>query len=180
MWVKITYFPHGTTTDNEQHIATWRNHWTLSEKWKQQSQERIHLIQGKTIDSVFCSDLQRALDSATLWFWDKYSIIQDKRIRECNYGIYNWTEKSFKHDMKKNIHIPYNQWESYYDVESRIRDFLIFLKNNYEWKHIVMISHEAPQLALEVILNNKTREEAIDEDRRKTKSWQPGWEYEIL
>jgi len=36
-----------------------------------------------------------------------------------------------------------------------------------------MISHEAPQLALEVILNNKTREQAVDQDRRKQNKWQP-------
>jgi len=41
------------------------------------------------------------------------------------------------------------------------------------------VAHQAPQLALEVILKNKTWERAIAEDWRNTKSWQPGWKYEI-
>lgn len=60
-----------------------------------------------------------------------------------------------------------------------MRDFCEYLKTNYNEKHIAIVAHQAPQLALEVILKNKTWEQAIAEDWRNTKSWQPGWEYEI-
>ena len=42
---------------------------------------------------------------------------------------------------------------------------------------IGIVAHRAPQLAMEVITNNLSWEEAINNDWRKTKSWQPGWEY---
>ena len=65
------------------------------------------------------------------------------------------------------------------DVEKRIRDFIDFLKNNkeYEGKVIGIVAHRAPQLAFEVITKNITWEEANKNDWRKTKNWQPGWEY---
>ena len=41
------------------------------------------------------------------------------------------------------------------------------------------MGHQAPQLALEVLLNGKTWEQAFADDWRKTKAWKPGWEYEL-
>ena len=65
------------------------------------------------------------------------------------------------------------------DVEKRIRDFCYFLKENFDGKTIAIVAHKAPQLAFEVITKNITWEEALEKDWRKTKSWQPGWEYII-
>lgn len=67
--------------------------------------------------------------------------------------------------------------ESYEDVKNRIADFVEFLKNNYEGKHVAIVAHKAPQLAFDVLLCGKTWHEALATDWRKTKSWQPGWEY---
>lgn len=67
--------------------------------------------------------------------------------------------------------------ESYEDVKKRIKDFLNFLKKNYDGKHVAIVAHKAPQLALDVLLKNKTWEEAFAEDWRKRKAWRPGWEY---
>ena len=44
---------------------------------------------------------------------------------------------------------------------------------------MAIVAHKAPQLALDVLLKGKTWKEAFAEDWRKTKSWKPGWEYEI-
>ncbi len=69
--------------------------------------------------------------------------------------------------------------ESYEDVKIRINDFLEFLKQNYDGKHVAIVAHKAPQLALDVLLKNKTWKQAFAEDWRNTHSWQPGWEYKI-
>jgi len=42
---------------------------------------------------------------------------------------------------------------------------------------VAIVAHKAPQLALDVLLKNKTWQQAFAEDWRKTKSWQPGWDY---
>jgi len=180
--VKITYFVHGTTTDNELGIATGWNHGELSKTGIKQSVELKELIKGKKFDVVFCSDLKRAVDSARLAFSDSDSvpIIQDKRLRECNYGDLNGADaKKVNSLVLECIDKPFPKGESYEDVEKRIRSFLSDVLKNYSGKHIAIVAHRAPQLALDVILKGKTWEQAIKEDWRlkKPKEWKPGWDY---
>jgi hypothetical protein len=59
------------------------------------------------------------------------------------------------------------------------RQGLQFLKENYDGKKVAIVAHKAPQLALNVVLNNMTWEDAIANDWRKTGSWQPGWKFVI-
>ncbi len=180
MSVKITYFVHGTTTDNEHDLATGWSPGELSESGRKRAKELGELVAEKKFDVVFCSDLKRAVDSAELGFSDKYEIIKDKRLREVNYGDHTRKPaKDFKSDMNKYVHKRFPNGESYRDVEKRIADFCDFLKNKYRGKHIAIVAHQAPQLALDVHLKGKTWEQAIEEDWRKTKAWQAGWEYEI-
>lgn len=178
MAVRITYFVHGTTTDNEQDLATGWLPGNLSETGKKQAKDLGVQVTDKNFDVVFCSDLQRAIDSAELGFGDKYEIIQDERLRECNYGDMNGQSASiFKDRMEDFVDVPFPNGESYKDVEARLASFVEFLRNNYDGKHIAIVAHQGPQLALDVILTGKTWQQAIDEDWRKTKSWKPGWEY---
>lgn len=181
MTVWITYFVHGTTTDNENGIATGWNPGELSELGKKQSAGLIKLIGGKKFDVVFCSDLKRAVDSAKLVFGDdKIKIIKDTRLRECNYGDMNGASaERVEAMMAKCIDKPFPNGESYKNVEKRMRSFLADLLKSYSGKHIAVVAHQAPQLALDVILKGKTWKQAMREDWRckKPKAWQPGWDY---
>lgn len=178
MAVKITYFVHGTTTDNEKGLSTGQNQGELSNLGIRQSKELSKQINKKKFDAVFCSDLKRAIDSAELSFKEKYQIIQDKRLRECNYGDLNGAPEE---EVKYSEHIdePFPNGESLKEVESRVKEFLKFLRHKYNGKCIAIVAHKAPQLAFEVLTKGKTWEQAIDEDWRKTKSWKPGWEYDF-
>ena len=60
-----------------------------------------------------------------------------------------------------------------------MREFVNYLKENYDGKTIGIVAHRASQLALEVITKNISWEEANKNDWRKTGDWQPGWEYII-
>lgn len=178
MSVQITYFVHGTTTDNQKEISSGWSDVELSDLGVKQSIELKDQIKDKKFDVVFCSDLKRAVDSAKLTFEGQVKIIQDPRLRECNYGKYNAGASSIVEPLQeKSIVERFPQGESYEDVKNRIQDFLNFLKQNYDGKHVAIVAHKAPQLALEVILKGKTWEQAFAEDWRKTKSWQPGWDY---
>ncbi|MFH1501063.1 MAG: histidine phosphatase family protein, partial [archaeon] len=84
--IKIIYFVHGTTTDNESNISSGWKDVELSDLGVKQSKELPSQIKDKKFDVVFCSDLKRAIESAEISFKKKYKIIQDKRLRECNYG----------------------------------------------------------------------------------------------
>ncbi len=64
----LTYFVHGTTTDNEKGIATGWAPGELSELGRKQALELRELTQGEEFAVVYCSDLQRAVDFAHLAF----------------------------------------------------------------------------------------------------------------
>lgn len=179
MPINITYFVHGTTTDNEKGLATGWQDGELSKLGQSQAKELGQIVGAKNFDAVFCSDLKRAIDSAQLAFGAKYKIIHDQRLREINYGDFTQKPDDFKADLYKYIDQSFPNGESYLDVEKRINDFLEFLKKNYGGKNIALVAHQAPQLALEVILNKKTWAQAIAQDWRHKKAWQPGWEYVV-
>jgi|SRR3989344_8393192 len=178
--VRITYFVHGTTTDNEKHISSGWYNVELSELGKKQSIDLREQTKDKKFDVVFCSDLKRAVDSAKLTWDGIYPIIPDPRLRECNYGDYNAKSSDIVEPMQEEmITERFPNGESYEDVKARIADFLEFLKQNYDGKHVAIVAHKAPQLALDVLLKGKTWEQAFAEDWRKAHAWQPGWEYEF-
>lgn len=178
MSVEITYFVHGTTTDNLEHKSTGWLPGKLSKKGIEQSIILKDQIDINKFDIVFCSDLQRAIDSANYTFENNKTIIQDKRLRECNYGNLNGKDSNLV-KYEDHINEKFPNGECMLDIENRIRDFCDFLNKNYEGKHIAIVAHKAPQLAFEVLTKGLSWSEAIDKDWRKTKSWQPGWTYII-
>jgi len=185
MAITLTYFVHGTTTDNEQDLATGWQPGELSQIGRTQAQQLGEQVVSKTFDVVFCSDLQRAIDSARLGFGDKYRIIQDPRLRECDYGRFTGASAAdFKDRLTDYIDHPFPpgaefKGESYRDVERRLREFVDSLRDHYAGQHVAVVGHQGPQLALDVILGGKTWPQAIETDWRRTKAWRPGWDYRI-
>lgn len=176
MSVRITYFVHGTTKDNDKHIGTGWLPGELSELGKQQGRTLGEQVKDSTFDAAFCSDLKRAVDSAQITFGARYEIKPDARLRECNYGDENGAPECIS--KTGHIDVPYPNGECYRDVEKRVEDFLAEMKTKYHGKHIAIVAHQAPQLALEVLTKGKTWEQAFATDWRNAKSWQPGWEYD--
>lgn len=179
MSVHITYFVHGTTFDNENDISSGWADAELSKLGIAQSIELRKETKDRRFDVVFCSDLQRALRSATLAWDGIYPIIADPRLRECNYGTLNSAPSEIVEPMQEEecIEKRFPGGESYEDVKARIIDFLEFLKKKYDGKDAAIVAHKAPQLSLDVVLKGKTWKQAFAEDWRKTKAWRPGWEY---
>ncbi len=179
MSVLIKYFVHGTTTDNEKKLATGWLAGELSEKGIVQAKDLAKVIANEKFDIVYCSDLKRAVDSAKIDFENRdIKIVQDARLRECNYGDLDGKDSKmvlyFEHIEK-----AFPNGECLKDVEKRIRSFLDDLKKNYDGQKVAIVAHRAPQLAVEVVLQNKTWQEAIESDWRISKEWKPGWIYEI-
>ena len=174
MDLKIIYYVHGTTFDNASKKCSGWKQVELNDLGKEQA---INL--GKNtpykFDVLFTSDLIRAKESAKLAFL-KFQVIEDKRLRECNYGDLDGEDKN-QIIYEDHINNPFPNGESLKDVEKRLRDFLKYVKENYKDKTIGIIAHRAPQLAIEVITKNISWEEANANDWRKTGAWQPGWEY---
>ena len=103
-------------------------------------------------------------------------MIIDSRLRECNYGDLDGHPNSGV-IYEDHINEAFPNGESMQDVERRLRDFCEYLLKEFDGKHIAIVAHKAPQLALEVITKGISWDEAIEKDWRKTKAWQPGWTY---
>ena len=172
---QIKYFVHGTTTDNEEERSTGWNDGELSDLGIQHSKDLAETLANEKFDAIFCSDLKRAIDSAELNFPGQ-KIIQDKRLRECNYGDLNGAASDRVID-EDHIDTPFPNGESLRDVELRIREFAEFLNQNYSGKKVAIVAHKAPQLAFQVICEKLSWSDVLENDWRKQKKWQPGWNY---
>ena len=180
MSVKITYYVHGTTPYNEQAIASGQSDIGLSEQGVRDAVKLGEMTKDLQFDAVFTSDLPRALDTANIAFETRYPIILEPRLREINDGIY--TGKPISDVPKPHLRFVderYPEGESFAGVATRIKDLLDELKSTRDGQHVAFMAHFAPQMALDVLLGGKTWEQAFAEDWRKTKSWQPGWDYEV-
>ena len=177
MKLEITYFVHGTTTDNELGKCSGWKQSMLTKLGQERAINLGKINKDKQFDIIFTSDLIRAVDTANLAF-PKIKNIQDKRLRECNYGDFDGKDKKLV-IYEEHIEEPFPNGESLKDVEKRVADFIKFLKINYADKKVAIISHKAPQLAFEVLTKNISWEEANKNDWRKTGDWQPGWKYII-
>lgn len=177
--MNITYFVHSVTQDNEKGLATGWLPGALSADGIIRAQKVATDIAGRSFDAVFCSDLARAIHSTDIFFGQKFPVFIDWRLRECNYGTLDGQPATtFKKNREQEyITTPYPNGESYHTVEQRMRRFIADAQTLFPNGHIAIVAHQAPQLALDVIVKDLSWEQAIHQDWRKTGAWQAGWEY---
>lgn len=174
--VTIIFEAHGTTFDNEAHLSSGHNDVALSPLGEQQSKEMGERYKNDHFDAVFVSDLQRAVRSAEIGFGNKWPIIKDARLRECDYG--DLTQKpSEMVDVEKikRINIPFINGESYIQTTARMKSFLEDLLKNYNSKRVMIIGHRATQYGLDHLINGIPLEQLTSTHFK----WQPGWEYKF-
>lgn len=179
MAVNIIYFVHGTTTDNASKLCSGWKEAMLNDLGREQAANlgNVSRERGDKFDIMFTSDLKRAIESSDIAF-PNVEKIRDKRLRECNYGELDGEHKSLV-IYEEHIDEAFPNGESLKDVEKRMREFVEFLKENYDGKTVGIVAHRAPQLALEVITKGLSWVEANKNDWRKSGDWQPGWKYTI-
>jgi len=174
--VTIIFESHGTTTDNEKHLASGWADAELSDLGKRQSKELGERYKDAHFDAIFCSDLQRSYQTAEIAFGTQFPIIKDARLRECNYGDLTQHPSSEIDPQKpKRIDVPFPNGESYIQTSERMRGFLVELLKDYDGKKVMIIGHRATQYALELWLNHIPLSQIIPAPWK----WQPGWEYEL-
>ena len=85
MELKIMYFVHGTTVDNAAGKCSGWKQVELTDLGRERAIKLGEIQKDAGFDVIFTSDLIRAINSAKLAF-PNVKHIQDKRLRECNYG----------------------------------------------------------------------------------------------
>lgn len=177
MKTNLIYFVHGTTYDNANKKCSGWKQVELNDLGREQAANLGKINSKIKFDVIFTSDLVRAIESANIAF-PNVPKIQDKRLRECNYGDLDGEDKNLI-VYEKHVDEPFPNGESLKDVEKRIKSLIDDILKDYKGKTIGIVAHRAPQLAFEVITKNISWEEANKNDWRKTGDWQPGWEYNI-
>ena len=177
MKTRLIYFVHGTTYDNANKKCSGWKQVELNDLGREQAANLGKVNANIDFDIVFTSDLIRAIDSANIAF-PNVPKLQDKRLRECNYGDLDGGDKNLI-IYENHIDDAFPNGESLKDVETRIRRFINDILKDHRGKTIGIVAHRAPQLAFEVITKNISWQEANENDWRKTGDWKPGWEYII-
>ena len=177
MKTELIYFVHGTTYDNASKKCSGWKQVELNELGKEQALNLGKVNKDIKFDVIFTSDLIRAIDSANIAF-PNVKKIQNKRLRECNYGDLDGEDKNLI-VYEDHIDVPFPNGESLKDVEVRVQSFINDILKEYKGKTIGIVAHRAPQLAFEVITKNISLETANENDWRKTGDWKPGWKYDI-
>lgn len=174
--VTIIFESHSTTKDNKARLSSGQYNAELSELGVKQSKELGERYKKEIFNAIFCSDLQRSYKTAEIAFGHKFPIIQDKRLRECDYGDLTQKPSDIVDNEKiKRISTPFPNGESYEDCARRIKNFLNDLLKNYKGKKVMIIGHRATQYGLEQWLKGIPLSEIISSPWH----WQPGWIYKF-
>lgn len=172
----IVFEAHGTTFDNENHLFSGHFNVELSPLGIQQAKQLGERYKDEHFDAIFCSDMQRSYKTAEIAFKNRFSIIKDKRLRECDYGDLTQHPSDEMEPMKADhIDEPFPDGESYEQTLKRMKDFLDNLKKNYEGKRIMIIGHRATQYGLDYWINGIGLKTLVITPF----IWQPGWVYRL-
>jgi broad specificity phosphatase PhoE len=175
--ITIIFESHGTTLDNEKKLSSGHFDVELSELGKKQAKDLGERNKYKHIDVIFASDLQRAYVTAQLAFESRnIPVIQDARLRECNYGDLNQHPSEEVESQKlERITTPFPNGESYEQCAEKMKSFLEDLLKKYDGKTVLIIGHRATQYSIEYWINYKSLEKLTTEKFK----WQPGWTYQL-
>lgn len=176
--ITIIFEAHGTTRDNEAHLASGHFDVELSPLGEEQAKDLGMRYKNENLDAIFCSDLQRSYRTAEIAFEErKIPIVRDARLRECDYGsMTRHRSDGIDEEKPKRIDTPFPNGESYIQTTNRMKNFLQDLLRDYNGKQVMVIGHRATQYALENLIKKISLKDAITAPWK----WQPGWTYELV
>lgn len=175
--IKIIFEAHATTVDNEAGRASGWNDVDLSELGFEQAEQLKYRYLDIDVDAILPSDLQRAVKTAVpLSSYRHIPMFPDSRLRECNYGDLTQAPKAEVDSQRpERITEPFPNGESYQDCMKRMKDFLDWLKQNFDGKTVLIIGSRATHFGLDHHINGMSILKAVSQKF----VWQPGWEYEL-
>ena len=173
------YSPHMTSVDNEAGRASGYTDAPLSPSGRQRARELGRQYTTHALDAVFCSDLQRASDTARIAFAGRaLPIVPDARLREYDYGdLTRYPVAQVEEEFARRIVELFPHGESLLMVAQRVGAFLRDALCGYDEKTVVVIGHRATRYALEYWCGDASLEDIV----RTPWEWRevPIWRYEL-
>lgn len=103
-------------------------------------------------------------------------VLQDWRLRECDFGALNGAATSEVHDNRRRwLDAPYPGGESWRQAVMRVAGFLPDVPTRWDGQRIMVVGHVATRLSLDHHINRVPLEDLIDAEFE----WRPGWEYQL-
>lgn len=157
--MNIILVRHGQTDWNVNNLLQGLTNIDLNEYGILQAKNTAKKLQDFKIDYIYCSPLNRTLDTANYINKDRnLEIIIDDRLLERRFGKYEGIDGS-KIDFKKywdlNLNLSDNNVESIKQLFDRTYSFLsdLCFKYNNTNKNILLVTHNGINLAISSILN---------------------------
>jgi broad specificity phosphatase PhoE len=174
---RIVFETHSISEDNEAGLASGWTHGPLSAQGREGARALGARRRDDGIDTVFASDLHRALETAVLAFeGTAIPILLDWRLRECDYGRSTRMPAAELHgDRARYLDEPYPGGESWRQAVARVGRFLDDLPTRWDGARVLVIGHVATRWALDHYLRGIPLEDLAHEDF----AWREGWEYEL-
>ena len=175
MAIELVFETHSTSEDNERGRATGWLPGRLSPQGRVQARHLGQRRAGDRIAAVFCSDLARAAETASLAFaGSAVPVLYDWRLRECDYGRRNGMPAAELHaSRREHLDRPYPGGESWRQAVSRVGRFLGDLPLRWDGQRVLLIGHVATRWGLDHFIGGAALEDLVEQDF----AWREGWEY---
>jgi broad specificity phosphatase PhoE len=175
--IDLVFETHSTTVDNEQGRATGWLPGQLSDNGRDQARALGRRRAGDGLAAVFCSDLTRAVETASIAFaGTPVPVLLDWRLRECDYGEHNGMPAADMHATRRDhLDRPYPGGESWRQAVARVGRFLTDLPSRWDGQRVLVIGHVATRWGLDHVISGTPIETLMAEDF----AWQEGWHYRL-
>lgn len=175
--LSIIFESHGTSFDNEAGLSSGGYDVALSPLGEQQARELGERYKHKLPEAVYCSDLKRSWSTAELAFGKTgIPIVQDQRLRECDYGILTRHPQAEVEATKAQyVNVSFPGGKSYAEMAQGMRLFLLEVMKQHDGRTIMIIGSRATQYGLEHWVRRVPLAEAVVAPWQ----WQPGWTYTL-
>ena len=141
--MRIFVLRHGETNENITGMLQGNMDTLLNENGKNQAREASKILIDKKIDLIISSPKQRTIETAKLAL-PNVPIITDDRLKSRNHGEFEGKRRdeiALEDYWNFDKNIKYEKAESVMDLFDRVHSLLMEIKQKYEGKRILLVTH---------------------------------------
>lgn len=160
--MKLYVVRHGQTEWNYENRVCGVSDVQLTDKGKEQANELSKIINMKQIDIILTSPLSRAVKTAEILSSGiSKDLIIDHRLIEQDYGVFEGAYRDNNNFLEAKRHFPskLSGGESILQVVQRIFNVLDEIKEKYQSKNVLIVTHGGVCRIINAYFNEQTNEE---------------------
>ncbi len=155
--MKVTIVRHGQTEYNHLGKLQGISNIPLNDTGRRECAKIKYNLKNEHFDICFTSPLIRTVETAMILVGDRVEIKIDDRLIERDFGKLEGTDFKDYDGVKHwdyNLNLGDNGIEPVQDIIKRTKDFVEYLKQNYNNQSILIVTHGSIVRALHHILHN--------------------------